>query len=67
MRKEFIEYVKNGAALSRFMLTDGGWPEYTEMIGGILTDILGDMRVHIASAMKMLLILWSVELGGTEF
>ena len=35
MRKEFIEYVKNGGGIVAIhAATDGGWPGYTEMIGG---------------------------------
>ena len=35
MRKEFLEYVKNGGGIVAIhAATDGGWPGYTEMIGG---------------------------------
>ncbi len=35
MRKEFIEYVENGGGIVAIhAATDGGWPGYTDMIGG---------------------------------
>jgi len=35
MRKEFIEYVRNGGGLVAIhAATDGGWPGYTDMVGG---------------------------------
>ena len=35
MRKDFIDYVRNGGGLVAIhAATDGGWPEYVDMIGG---------------------------------
>jgi type 1 glutamine amidotransferase len=35
MRNEFIEYVRNGGGLVAIhAATDGGWPGYTDMVGG---------------------------------
>ena len=57
MRKEFLEFVRNGGGVVAIhAATDGGWPGYTDMIGGNFDVTPGVMRAHIASAMKISII-----------